>query len=173
MVNATRVEYEKVVAKLVSEGKRRAYTVPYVVRALDPFEWDQRVSAPREEQEKRKKKLGLQVKDTVPYGPYPCNLKVEGVGWCQVTIMKESADLRYHYFGMQVALSVEVKSLRRDGKVQIWAQGEEYDPTDTKMKLQPKNEGWSFLMKADKVKEMIRSNRENWLKYNVTMLKYQ
>ena len=66
MVNATRVEYEKVVAKLVSEGKRRAFTVPYVVRALDPFEWDQRVSAPREEQEKRKKKLGLQVKDTVP-----------------------------------------------------------------------------------------------------------
>ena len=117
MVNATRVEYEKVVAKLVSEGKRRAFTVPYVVRALDPFEWDQRVSAPREEQEKRKKKLGLQVKDTVPYGSYPCNLKVEGVGWCQVTIMKESADLRYRYFDMQVSLSVEVKSLRRDGKV--------------------------------------------------------
>ena len=28
------------------------------------------------------------------------NLKDKGVGWCQVTIMKESVKLIYHIFGM-------------------------------------------------------------------------
>ena len=128
---------------------------------------------PPEEAAKRKQKLDLKVKDDVPHGRYPCNLGSKGVGWVQVTIMKESADIRYRIFGLHVSLGIEVQSLRRDGKVQVWAQGEEFDYKARKMKLQPDNEGWSFLMTAKNVKEMIRSNRANWLKYNVAMVKYQ
>ena len=129
------------VKKEMSEGKRKAWTVPYVVRSLAPSEWAKLRNSPQEEKQKRKEKLDLKVKDAVPYGRYPCDLKSKGVSWCQVTIQKESAKLRYRIYGMHISLSVEVESLRSDGKVQIWAQGEKYDPATQKMKLQPENEG--------------------------------
>ena len=62
---------------------------------------------------------------------------------------------------MHISLSVEVESLRSDGKVQIWAQGEKYDPATQKMKLQPENEGWLFYLTPAKATEMIRNNRAN------------
>ena len=161
------------VTKLVKEDKRTAFTVPYVVRKLTPMEWAKLRDTPTEEAVKRRKKLDLKVKDPVPHDRYPCNLKSKGLGWCQVTIMKESADLKYRIFGMHIGLSVEVTSLRDDGQVQIWAQGEEYDATDMEMKLQPENEGWSFLLKETQVRDMIRNNRANWLKYNIAMVKDQ
>ena len=173
MVTDQRTTYEKMVTKLVNEGKRTAFTVPYVVRKLTSMEWAKLRDTPSEEAVKRKKKLELKVKDPVPCGRYPCNLKSKGLGWCQVTIMKESADLKYRIFGMHVGLSVEVTSLRDDGQVQIWAQGEEYDATDMELKLQPENEGWSFLLKETHVRDMIRNNRANWLKYNIAMVKDQ
>ena len=136
MVNDTYTEYEKLVTKLVSEGKRTGHTVPFVVRHLTPMEWAQRINASQEEKVKRKYKLNLKVKDAVPLGPYPCYLSNKGVGWCQVTIQEKSAELKYRIFGMsQIALTVEVISCRSDGKVQIWAQAEEYDPADMTMKL--------------------------------------
>ena len=135
MVTDQRTTYEKMVAKQVKEDKRTAYTVPYVVRQLTPMEWVKLRDTPSEEAVKRKKKLELKVKDPVPHGRYPCNLKRKGLDWCQVTIMKESAELKYRIFGIHVALSVEVNSLRSDGNVQMWVQGEEYDTTDMTMKF--------------------------------------
>ena len=90
MANATIEECERMVKKEMSEGKRKAWTVPYVVRPLAPSEWAQLRNSPQEEKQKRKKKLDLKVKDAVPYGRYPCDLKSKGVSWCQVTIQKES-----------------------------------------------------------------------------------
>ena len=161
------------VDKLVADKKRKAWTVPYVVRQLSGVEWARLRDSPKDEAERRKQKLMLKVKDAVPHGRHPCDLKSKGVGWCQVTIMKESAELSYHIFGMYKSLTIDVTSLRKDGKVQVWAQGEKYDPTENKMKLQPDNEGWSFLITTSKAQAMIRNNRANWLKYNVAMVKEQ
>ena len=161
------------VVKLVKEGKRKAWTVPYVVRKLSGPEWAQLRDAPKQEAQKRKHKLSLKVKDAVPFGRYPCYMQSKGVGWCQATIMQESAELSYRIFGMYISLAVEVKSLRKDDKVQIWDQGEKYDTKDMKMKLQTDNEGWRFLITTTKAREMIINNRANWLKYNIQMIKDQ
>ena len=96
------------VVKEVKEGRRKAWTVPYVVRKLTGVEWAQLRDVPDEEKVKRKKKLNLKVKDAVPFGRYPCNLSAKGVGWCQATIMKDSAQLRYVIFGMHMSLSIDV-----------------------------------------------------------------
>ena len=49
---------------------------------------------PNEDKQERMKILQQKLKNAVvPYDRYPYNLAVKGLGWCQVTIMEDSADL--------------------------------------------------------------------------------
>ena len=120
-----------------------------------------------------KVKFEAQSKKDCPYGPYSANLKSEGLGWCQITFMADTAKLKYIVYGFHLGVGVRVQSLRGDNKVTVWARSEEYDSAAGCMKLQPPNEGWSFSITVDKARQIIRADRKNWKEYNMAMLTIQ
>ena len=117
-----------------------------------------------------KTQLEAALKDPFPYHNYS-HFHTTGLGWCQLWFLEDSVELNYCIFGMHIGLDVRVKSLRPDGKVEVWARSEEYDHTDKCMKLMAEDEGYSLKMTTSKVRTIIKANRKNWIEYNIAMLK--
>ena len=148
-------------------------THDFEVGGPGPARHQEMLLMPFAQRQELKVKFEAQSKKDCPYGPYSANLKSEGLGWCQITFMEDTAKLKYIIYGFHLGVDVKVLSLRGDDKVTVWARSEEYDSAAGCMKLQPPNEGWSFSMTVDKARQIIRADRKNWKKYNMAMLSIQ
>ena len=174
MAKATREAYVEKVTELAKANKVKVMTVPWQLGAPKPSEWERIRNLSKEDKKKHKAILHRRTKEKVPFLNYPCNVTSKGLGWCQLWFLEPSVKLEYVIFGFNhIATDVKVTSLRTDGKVQVWARSEEYDPENRCMKLQPEDEGYPFFLTVDKVKAIIKANRKNWLEYNIAMLKFQ
>ena len=148
-------------------------THDFEVGGPGPARHQEMLLMPFAQRQELKVKFEAQSKKDCPYGPYSANLKSEGLGWCQITFMEDTAKLKYIIYGFHLGVDVKVLSLRGDDKVTVWARSEEYDSAAGCMKLQPPNEGWSFSMTVDKARQIIRADRKNWKEYNMAMLTIQ
>ena len=90
----TRTRYGNELVKLSSEGKVKVITVPFDLKDLTPVEWAKLRDVPSEERyEWRSEHTGAK-DDFILYGSI--SLQFEG-HWCQVTIIKESVELKISY----------------------------------------------------------------------------
>ena len=110
-----------------------------------------------------KASLDHRVQQTVPLGPYPCN--IPSVGWCQVDLQPDSCEVKYVICGMYKGLDIKVESKQKNGKVSVWGRSEFYVPRERCMKLQPANEGWRKQISCDRAREIIVAAEKNWLRY--------
>ena len=152
-------------------NKKNVMTVPFPLGKPPRAEYERIMSLGLAEKNKFKEELNAAQKTEVPYGPYPCNEKSFGLSWCQISFLPDSVKLEYIIFGMHLGLTVRVTSLRRDGKVSVWARSEEYDPSNRRMKVQGFNEGYPYAITVAKATKIILANRKNWPEYHKAMAK--
>ena len=161
MAKAQHEAYVKKVKEMAQAHQVPAFTVPWELGCPTPYSEYCRIrDLPLNERKKRRTQLEAALKDPFPYRNYP-HFHTTGLGWCQLWFLEDSVELNYCIFGMHIGLDVRVKSLRPDGKIEVWARSEEYDHTVKCMKLMAEDEGYSLKMTTSKVRTIIKVNRKN------------
>ena len=114
-------------------------------------------------------KLEEQKNSAVPMGPYPYFIR--STGWVQIWFT-EDAKLSYKYmYMMPKSLTVDVESIKKNGKVSLWGRSEIFDNEYGCIRLQ--ENAWRMSITVEKAKEIIVNEETNWPKYAESLRKYE
>ena len=114
-------------------------------------------------------KLEEQKNSTVPLGPYPYFIR--STGWVQIWFT-EDAKLSYKFMhSLPKSLTVDVESIKKNGKVSLWGRSEIFDNESGCFRLQ--EDVWRMSITVEKAKEIIENEETNCPKYAESMCKYE